>query len=867
MSPTLPAAYTPLESLLLFQALRADGFDSLSFQKVSRDLQAIPLVTKDESYDPTRLGPDALKELYLGLLKEEVKRDLDKAAATNSDHAATNGDSSPGSRKRKAPSPSLPTVRDAAQHAHLIPQLVMRLYARYRENAVKEIRVHEHDHNVALAKATDEGNSTGVQAQPVVATRTESPKPPTAHDNNVLRDHAQLRASANASPSSPRPPVESTTQAPSQTHQKRYSQAKIDAVINHGPEPQDDHSAHRRTSSNTALPPLSEMAPQSPRFGIPPKYHANHGMQPSPPAGHPAPYPPHNAHQTSSAVSSPRIPNASNRASSSPRPLLPPPPGMKMSPHPGPLPGSPSMHHGPPPNMPPQAQYPQQQAPYSPQHRFQQGVVTPTPDRQQRPYPPQHQPMAQGYYQQQPYADRRTPYQNPPPGPAGHPAHVYPGQPPHNGGYMLPPFQVAPQDPAKMPHQQDLSQQQASRGQQTPTYAARPQYHPYQQPVAPATAPRLGPPQNRKLLSDIISKLSTPPQPTRKRLWKSEKKPQPPSFQTPGSPKRPDREIEPLSPPKPRAATPARPTRPLQENLPELKEPAPSQPKRGVRKSNRQARESSVASSAMEGSLRATRSQSVSSIPASEDRPLSRRRVKNEPSTPADTLNDVEDSDRLSVTGHRTRTRRGTITQHPPASKRKRQQSQEEEEEEQTPDATARKTTITATRNFAKMTTTIMSDISGHKHGNRFLAPVRDKDAGGYSEIIKKPRDLKSIRSAITAGTRALNAATATSSLEDSPTGMPAKVVDGSSMTVELERSADLMPPKAIVNGAQLEREVLHMLANAVMFNPGEDGMVADTREMFDDVETRIRDWRGAERDLSVNEEVEDEGKKKRRKL
>lgn len=298
--------------------------------------------------------------------------------------------------------------------------------------------------------------------------------------------------------------------------------------------------------------------------------------------------------------------------------------------------------------------------------------------------------------------------------------------------------------------------------------------------------------------------------------------------------------------------------------MPEVKEPTPSQAKRGVRKSNRQARESSVASSIVEGSLRATRSQSVSSIPASEDRPISRRRVKNEPSTPADTVNDVDDSDRLSVTAKRTR--RGTITQPPPNSKRKRQQSQEEEDDA-TPEPTARKSTITATRNFAKMCSTIMNDLSSHKHGNRFSAPVRDKDAGGYSEIIKKPRDLKSIRAAITAGTRAVNAATATTNGEDSPTGTPARAVDNSSATVDLDRSADLMPPKAIVNGAQLEKEVLHMLANAVMFNPGEDGMVADTREMFEDVETRIRDWRGAERDLAMHDEPEDDGKKKRRKL
>jgi hypothetical protein len=311
--------------------------------------------------------------------------------------------------------------------------------------------------------------------------------------------------------------------------------------------------------------------------------------------------------------------------------------------------------------------------------------------------------------------------------------------------------------------------------------------------------------------------------------------------------------------------------------VPELKEPVPTQPKKGVRKSNRQARESSVGSSIVEGSLRATRSQSVSSIPAFEDRPLSRRRIKNEPSTPADMLHDVDDSDRLSVTGHAKRTHRGTITQSQSSTKRKRQQSLEEDDEP-TPEPTPRKNTITATRNFAKMASTIIEDISSHKHGSRFKQPVRDKDASGYSEIIRKPRDLKSIRAAITAGTRAVNAATATTTSAEepnSPTGTPARgLVDSSSATVELERSADLMPPKAIVNGAQLEREVLHMLANAVMFNPGEDGMVADTREMFEDVETRIRDWRGAERDLSVatNDEGtggvgEEEGKKKRRKV
>jgi hypothetical protein len=169
-----------------------------------------------------------------------------------------------------------------------------------------------------------------------------------------------------------------------------------------------------------------------------------------------------------------------------------------------------------------------------------------------------------------------------------------------------------------------------------------------------------------------------------------------------------------------------------------------------------------------------------------------------------------------------------------------------------------------------------MNDITSHKHASYFAGPVRDKDASGYSEIIKHPQHLKAIRSAITAGTRAVAAATATDSPSATPTGSSAKAIADGSTAVELERSEELMPPKAIVNGVQLEKEVYRMFANAVMFNPGEDGLVADTREMFEDVEAKIREWRGVERDAGttalpgppsvVAEEEEEEGKAKRRK-
>jgi len=155
-----------------------------------------------------------------------------------------------------------------------------------------------------------------------------------------------------------------------------------------------------------------------------------------------------------------------------------------------------------------------------------------------------------------------------------------------------------------------------------------------------------------------------------------------------------------------------------------------------------------------------------------------------------------------------------------------------------------------------------MNDINSHKHASYFANAVRDRDAPGYHEIIKQPQHLKSIRAAISAGARAVAAAEAPS--QDT--------------SIEVERSVDILPPKGIVNAAQLEKEVMRMFANAVMFNPGEDGLVGETREMAEDVEGQIRVWRGfgtesGEKDVSVAEVeesvVEEEAARsvKRRKL
>ncbi len=118
-----------------------------------------------------------------------------------------------------------------------------------------------------------------------------------------------------------------------------------------------------------------------------------------------------------------------------------------------------------------------------------------------------------------------------------------------------------------------------------------------------------------------------------------------------------------------------------------------------------------------------------------------------------------------------------------------------------------------------------------------------------------------------------------------------------SDMRFWVKKHEDIVPPKGIVNSVQLEREIMRVFANAVMFNPdpdrsfgpafrtrakvkerhipmhltddhedsddgnekgednednrheGEEGaVVRDTREMFEDVERMVAGWRAAEK-------------------
>ena len=205
-------------------------------------------------------------------------------------------------------------------------------------------------------------------------------------------------------------------------------------------------------------------------------------------------------------------------------------------------------------------------------------------------------------------------------------------------------------------------------------------------------------------------------------------------------------------------------------------------------------------------------------------------------------------------------------------NKRKRADTIEGTPEALTPIANVRPDHVLASRNFPRTSAPIMNDITTHKLASMFAKPLTEREAPGYKKLIYRPQDLKSIKSAINAGSRAIAA------LEDA--GSPA-IGNKGSATLWVERTPDVVPPKGIVNSAQLEREVCRIFANAVMFNPDpkhglgpafrtrskrlakgekfeddedlveEDdggGLVRDTREMFEAVEKSVGNWRAAER-------------------
>lgn len=201
--------------------------------------------------------------------------------------------------------------------------------------------------------------------------------------------------------------------------------------------------------------------------------------------------------------------------------------------------------------------------------------------------------------------------------------------------------------------------------------------------------------------------------------------------------------------------------------------------------------------------------------------------------------------------------------------KRKRRESSPPDMESREPPAPP--SHVLWTRSFNKVSHSAMEQIISHRSANMFANQIRERDAPGYKTVVLQPQDLKSVRAAMNRGNRAAAAAAAAL-----PGGDP-----GTS-SVWLPICEELVPPKAIINSAQLDRELAHMFSNAIMYNPDpdrgpgprfmravegddeegaeggpteavlgykvdENGVVNDTRSMFVEVQKLLSDLQSAE--------------------
>ncbi|OAQ61040.1 hypothetical protein VFPPC_02065 [Pochonia chlamydosporia 170] len=890
-----PTAYTPLESLFLFQSLLTHGVEAGAFVRISEYLRNNALVKSDASFDAARLAPDALQQLFLLLLREEMKGETDPNATTSTSTANANageGSTSPASRKRKLGSPPLPSLKDAYEQIAKVPALVDRLYARYRDTVVKEIREDERrfakvqkeiqllerseKERLAKAAASQNGGPTlAPRDGRLVPGQSSTPTPGQA---GVVK-----RPTSTTPVYPPRPPTTSSTQ--STVAAPSHLQAGTTPVR---PSP----SPKPPNASGSGLQAPAGMPQPGPRVLQPPGQPPKPTISPRPDA-------------TGIAAIKPKEPAPAPANQGTPasnlkweKPYQPPPsqgPGLPGQAQPA-TPANAATGTAPKGPGPQQQWTPQQQQ----QHAGQAATATPqgrpTPGKPVlvapqnvghlstplQPAPPRPAGVAapQGQPQPQPRPISTTPVH-----PPGRP--IQPQQPQQTQTTPRP-IAAAAQTPQKgaagpaiapqkwTPAQAAQQQAQRPSPSTSPAPLAQRDKPPYASPyntqpprpaipehiirqAAAAQAAAAAATPNAKKISPVTAAPSTPGATTPIAAltrgfgtkWASHSTPSTPRPIT-AEPQSPA--YEPVSPPPrdtsilsdtPRSSS----KRDLSRGG--LKADAAKARSRPSRASHRGRGMSTTPSV---GGTR--RSQSVASQvdELSMDHPISATKIKHEVLTPRHIEETGDTTADESVHGRTNMATPGSVSSR--LAKRKRQDSP--------PVPTAPPTQVLWTRGFTKVSSSALDQISSHRDANMFATGVRERDAPNYRQIVLQPQDITSIRSAIKQGNKA--AVQAAGSL---PGGDPGTA------SVWLPISEDLVPPKGIVNSAQLERELVHMFCNAIMYNPDpdrgpgsaflkrsqdeeeevvgyrvdENGVVKNTRSMFVEVEKLLGDLRSAEKD------------------
>ncbi|KAM0464407.1 hypothetical protein ACHAPV_002967 [Trichoderma viride] len=986
-----PAAYTPLESLFLFQSLLSHGVDGGAFARISELLKGNALIKSGDTYDAARLSPEALQQLFLQLLRDEINGEVERA---DGDGAAAGGGGagggSDGSRKRKLSSPPLPTLKEVSENVDKIPILVDRLYARYRDHTVglirederrfamlqREIQLLERSEKERLAKVAASQNVTptlaprdprtaaGTASTASTTTTTTTPVaagvlPPVPPSNGVAPSPGQAPSAPagirkgptpNTHVPPPKPPM-SGIAAPKVAPPSQLVPGTPPPRTSALPKPPNGASsvlqappgAPTQSTAQVLQPPTQQPPKQilSPR----PETAVPQPTQPQTAPGTAAPgslkwekpyQPPQTAQAPSAEQFSPPIPPSTNNVALQKPPQTQQPQQQQISPTPPP-PSQQQWQRQPVPHpqhpTPQQTQQPHAQYPPQPPHR----QAAPTPQQQQaRPSPAK--PVL---VHPQSVGQLVAPLQPGPPRPVG-PGAVPQVRPPSTTPSATPGRPIQPQQQPQAHLQQQgqqatpqtqhiqrtlpaqtslLAQKFQARGQNqrplasattpkgTPSVSAggspipnkaapgaiaTPRWQPgasaaqhgarVAPPASPAPkdktfnstnaaqAPRpipehvirqvaATPPVRRPSPASSVPRTPAPSSPVSLKRgfgtkWASQSTPSTPGPIT-SEPESPA--YEPVSPPIPRPAV----GEDSAKAVPKLAVPKPSPkveatpPAKAPRGRPPRSMQKGRGASATPSATGTRRSQSVVSQTDELSLDHSVTKVKKEgaatPRLREETGDTTADE---SMPG---RGLLGTPNSMARASKRKRQDTPT--------DLQGPPTHVLWTRGFTKVSSSALDQISSHRDANMFATALREKDAPNYRQIVLQPQDITSIRSAIKAGNKA--ALQAAASL---PGGDPGTA------SVWLPISDDLVPPRGIINSAHLERELVHMFCNAIMYNPDpdrgpgpafmrrsqddeeeivgyrldENGVVKNTQSMFLEVEKLLGDLRAAEKDRGI---------------
>ncbi|EEA22630.1 hypothetical protein TMatcc_001469 [Talaromyces marneffei ATCC 18224] len=865
------SAYTPFESLLFFQCLASLNSRPTNFAAISDTLRKNQFIKEDDAFDTNRLTPQALEELYTTLLQEGIDDPLDKNGLKDGGH--TNP------KKRKIISGAGTSQSQVA----IIPELVSQLYARYKDRVTKEIREEEKRYR-DISQEIERLQKDALQEPAVPALpEQKAPTGPTGDAAEQVSDKMDLdikedaKLVENAAPSVPKAPEQGRveTQVPSSPVATTPLPPKPEL-----PSPTPDLSKQKTPQPTVPAPkavPQQAQSSQPPQIPTPQpqqllsKQATPGGRLPPPVTSTPPIKSAVNGKTPTLAPQPPAMPQLSPNI----QVKVPPPPQAQRPPQPSSRGAAANRNQ---PNLPPGSTivFQAQQGPSQP--------ATPTPQRQAH---------ASG-----PGFGRATPV------PVGSPAfpQLPPGQQQFQQWIPHPQAGVSPATP-HAPPQYNNQPMMSKQGTFVPHDAAGKPVPITQQSHGPVTPGPFPHPMQTPMAQ--VHPQATPATATPSFSGLKQQRPHRPSMDTAGSltpwKRTPNLRINipetPGSPPRPRPED----VSPISERAPspiELVEPSVKEPqkKRGRgRKQSVPPDAEAVSSKAKNltttsgmrraGSAASTRSRARSVASRDEESATelatAQRKIKHEaPPTPAGVAEDVEVETRA---GTRRKLAAGEEAQSKRA-KRKRGASEALEVDtiQPTPSRGVSSQLVYCTRNFTRTGAPIMNDVAAHKHASIFSKPLTERDAPGYKDLIYRPQDLKSIRGALSQGNRAVAAATEAASSSataegesPNPSGTPSK------HAAWLTKTPELIPPKAIVNSSQLEKELIRMFANAIMFNPAPDsergfgpsfrmirpgkssattrssshawdldegGISRDTREMCDDVEKAVTKWRAAER-------------------